>query len=135
MKVRVIKWPLFSTVIDFAYSVHFWLGYVDTINTKIPIFFIKYEWINEYILLYWNAYMQNNTFMNIHLYYFIFLIFLNFFYTFIIWYKTDKLFEKFRGWTSQPAVSTLLKSLQGTCPTVMLMLCQRCHDVRTMCFT
>ncbi len=37
--------------------------------------------------------------------------------------------------TSQPAVSTLLKSLQGTCPTVMLMLCQRCHDVGTRCIT
>ncbi len=32
-------------------------------------------------------------------------------------------------------VSTSLKSLQGTCRTGMLTLCQRCHDVRTMCFT
>ncbi len=31
--------------------------------------------------------------------------------------------------TSRPAASTSLKSLQGTCPTVMLMLGQRCHDV------
>ncbi len=37
--------------------------------------------------------------------------------------------------TSRPAVSTSLKSLQGTCPTVMLTLGQRCHDVRTMCIT
>ncbi len=37
--------------------------------------------------------------------------------------------------TSRPAVSTLLKSLQGTCPTVMLTLGQRCHDVRTTCIT
>ncbi len=35
----------------------------------------------------------------------------------------------------EPAVSTSLKSLQGTCPTVMLMLCQRCYDIRTMCIT
>ncbi len=37
--------------------------------------------------------------------------------------------------TSRPAVSTSLKSLQGTCPTVMVTLGQRCHDVRTMCIT
>ncbi len=37
--------------------------------------------------------------------------------------------------TSRPAVSTSLKSLQGTCQTVMLTLGQLCHDIRTMCIT
>ncbi len=32
-------------------------------------------------------------------------------------------------------VSSSLKTLQGTCPTVMLTLGQRCHDVRTTCIT
>ncbi len=43
--------------------------------------------------------------------------------------------ENFMYRTSRAAVSTSLKSLQGTCPTVMLMLGQCCHDVRTMCIT
>ncbi len=43
--------------------------------------------------------------------------------------------ENFMYRTSRPVVSILLKSLQRTCPTVMLMLGQRCHDVRTMCIT
>ncbi len=29
----------------------------------------------------------------------------------------------------------MLKSLQGTCPTVMFTLCERCYDIRTMCIT
>ncbi len=37
--------------------------------------------------------------------------------------------------TSRPAVSTSLKSVQGTYPTVMLTLGQCCHDVRTTCIT
>ncbi len=43
--------------------------------------------------------------------------------------------ENFMYRTSRPAVLTSLKSLQGTCPTVMLMFGQRCHDVRTTCIT
>ncbi len=43
--------------------------------------------------------------------------------------------EHFMYRTSRPVVSTSLKSLQGTCLTVMLMLGQRCHDVRTTYIT
>ncbi len=48
---------------------------------------------------------------------------------------TDKFWKRFYDRTSQPVALTLLKSLEGTCPTVMLMLCQCCHDVRTTCIT
>ncbi len=36
---------------------------------------------------------------------------------------------------SHPVISTLLKSLQGIGPTVLLTLCQRCHDDRITCMT
>ncbi len=69
----------------------------------------------------------------------------------IIW-KTEELYRKcmipihvdliLTSWLkisktglSNLLVSSSLKTLQGTSPTVMLMLCQRCHDVRTTCIT
>ncbi len=48
---------------------------------------------------------------------------------------TDTFWKRLSDQTSQPAVLTSLKSIQVNCPTVMLMLCQRYHDLRTMCIT
>ncbi len=60
-------------------------------------------------------------------------IYMNVYYLLIMY--TDKLWKRFCDRISQPAVSASLKSLQGTCPTVMLTLCQLCHDATTTCIT